>query len=96
MKFIHFLKLYFVRIWKKALQHKVLAVLGAGYYAYGKFFSAGTPVKYVLAAVQKGTFISSVTGSGQVSASNQLDLKPKVSWDIDSITKRIDALAPSK
>jgi len=38
--------------------------------------------KYVLAAIEKGTIISSITGSGQVSTSSQVDVKPKVSGEI--------------
>ncbi len=39
-------------------------------------------VRYVMAAVEKGTIITSVSGSGQVSVSNQIDIKPKVSGDV--------------
>ncbi|TSC91738.1 MAG: Uncharacterized protein CEN90_202 [Parcubacteria group bacterium Licking1014_17] len=45
--------------------------------------SGGTAAsQYVLASVQKGTIISSISGSGQISASNQVDVKPKVSGDV--------------
>lgn len=41
--------------------------------------------KYVLAAITKGTIISSITGSGQVAASQQVDVKPKVSGTLTSV-----------
>ena len=66
-------------------QHKILAVilviviLGGGYYAYSKLNSGTTETRYVLAAVQKGTLVASVSGSGQVSASNQINIQPQAS-----------------
>lgn len=39
-------------------------------------------VEYTTAAAEKGTIISSLSGSGQVSASNQVEVKSKVSGDI--------------
>lgn len=37
---------------------------------------------YVMSAVTKGTIISSISGSGQVATSNQVDLKSKASGDV--------------
>lgn len=59
----------------------VLALAGAGYYGYAKLNSGTSQTLYVLATVQKGTLITSVSGSGQVSVSNQVDVKPTVSGD---------------
>jgi len=59
----------------------VLALIGGGYYAYGKLFSGAVATRYVTAAVEKGTLIVSVSGSGQISASNQVDIKSKASAD---------------
>lgn len=73
------------------LQHKVRTailaaiVLAVGYYGVSKLTSRGVETRYVVAAVQKGTIIASVSGSGQVSALNQIDLKPKVSGNVSSI-----------
>lgn len=77
---------------KKALQlllrHRIitaviiLAALEGGYVGYKKFFSAAGETRYVFAAAQKGTLIVAVSGSGQVSASQQVDIAPKVSDDI--------------
>lgn len=88
MSAFSFLKTLLSQLWSKASEHKILAVfliavvLGGGYYAYTKLNSASTETRYVLAAVQKGTLVASVSGSGQVSASNQMDIKSKVSGDV--------------
>jgi len=76
------------KILKKILERKVLSgsialllVIG-GYLGYGAIFSKDAVAQYALAQVQKGTLVVSIAGSGQVSVSNQVDLKPKVSGDI--------------
>ena len=38
--------------------------------------------RYALAAVEKGTIVVSISGSGQVSALNQVDVKPKASGEV--------------
>src|SRR5438046_3050878 len=38
--------------------------------------------RYVLTTVQKQTIVSSVSASGQISASTELQVKPKVSGDV--------------
>ncbi len=56
----------------------VLSVIVLG--SYFVFRGGGTAeATYVLATVTKGTIISSITGSGQVAASQQIDVKPKAS-----------------
>jgi HlyD family secretion protein len=73
---------------KYAIAHKfisalaVLLVLGGGWWAYGRATAASAETRYVLGTVEKGTVVSSISASGQVSASNQVDIKPKVSGDI--------------
>ena len=52
------------------------------YWIYTSLTSASAEIRYVLAVAEKQTVISTVTGSGQVSASNQIDLKPKASGDV--------------
>ena len=59
----------------------VVVILG-GYIGYNKFASRTMPIKYVVAPVERGTVVVSVSGSGQVSASNQLDIKSKASGDM--------------
>lgn len=81
-------KAFSAGLWKKALQHKIIsviltaAVVGGGYYAYNNLNAASAQTRYVLAAAGKGTVVASVSGTGQVSASNQVDLKAKVSGDV--------------
>jgi HlyD family secretion protein len=68
--------------------HKIISAIIAVlaiiiiYWSYGKIFGGSTQTKYVIAAVEKGTIVTSVSGSGQVSASNQVTLQSKVSGDI--------------
>src|SRR3989344_8321050 len=68
-------------------RHKITAVAAmtilavGGYYGYQYFFASGGSVRYVTSAAEKGVLIISVSGSGQVSASNQVDVKSKVSGD---------------
>jgi len=59
-----------------------LALIGGGYWGYGKLFPSTVAIRYVTSDVQKGTLIVSVSGSGQISATNQVDLKEKASGDI--------------
>ena len=49
------------------------------YYGYKGIFPSVAPVRYVMAVASKGTLVVSLSGSGSVSASNQVDLKPKAS-----------------
>ncbi|MFA5022755.1 MAG: HlyD family efflux transporter periplasmic adaptor subunit [Candidatus Paceibacterota bacterium] len=71
-----------------AFDHKVisliiiLVVIFVGYKIYGYFTNTSGETRYVISAVQKGTIISAVSGTGQVSASNQVTLNPKVSGTI--------------
>jgi len=60
----------------------LIAIFGIGYYAYTKSNNNSSETRYVLAAVEKGMLIVSVSGSGQVSVLNQIDVKPKVSGDL--------------
>ena len=52
------------------------------YELYKVIFPASTVTMYTVADVQKGSIVTNVTGSGQVSASNQIDLKAKSSGNI--------------
>lgn len=71
-----------------AVSHKIIsviiigAILTGGYFGYQKIYGSAPATRYVLTKVEKGTIVSYTTGSGQVSVSTQLDLKPKVSGDI--------------
>ncbi|MCX6760122.1 MAG: hypothetical protein NTW46_02150, partial [Candidatus Nealsonbacteria bacterium] len=57
----------------------VIIIIGACYFGYRLIFVKSQDIRYVLSQAQKGTLIASISGSGQVSASNQISIKPKVS-----------------
>jgi len=52
------------------------------YWIFGGFSPAVIPTKYITADVSRQTIMVTVSGSGQVSASSQIEIKPKVSGDI--------------
>lgn len=71
---------------RKMLVLALVAVIGAGIYLATKFFAQEkAPVQYVNSTVQKGTLVTSVSGSGQISVSSQVDVKAKSSGEILSI-----------
>ena len=78
----------FQNIIKFVLGHKfiaaiiVLTLIFGGYFGYKAIFAKKGTTSYVTAAVEKGTLIVSVSGSGQVSASDQVDIKAKTSGDV--------------
>jgi len=59
----------------------ILIIIGGIYYFYNSLTQTQAATSYVLAAVTKGTLITSISGSGQVSASDQVDVKAKASGD---------------
>lgn len=61
-------------------------LVGGGYLAYNKWFKAEETVRYVTSAVEKGALISTISGTGQVSAVNQVDISAKVSGDVLSVS----------
>lgn len=73
---------------KYIIRHKTVSIIGfaiiayGGYWGYGRLTSTADQTRYVVAIVERGTLITSISGTGQVSASNQIDLKPKISGDI--------------
>ena len=72
-------------------RHKILTFIiivlltSGGYFGYKKLKNKGLGIQYVLAVVTKDTLIVSVSGSGQVTALDQIDIKPKVSGDIVNV-----------
>lgn len=79
---------------KKIFKNKlVLAViiLAAGFGGYFWYSSSKTvkkTVSYATAAVETGTIIQSVSGTGQVSATNTVDLKTKAAGEIISVAAK--------
>jgi HlyD family secretion protein len=74
-----------------AMKHKIIAVIvaaaiiGGGYFGYHAFAKSKNATQYLVSAVAKGTLIVSVSGSGQVSSLDQVEIKPKVSGNIKAI-----------
>ncbi len=78
-------------MFSKIFKHKIitiiilLAVVAGGYFGFKALKGNAVPVRYVSSAAEKGTLITSVSGSGQISASNQVDIKPKASGEITAV-----------
>lgn len=79
----------FQKVIKSIFQHKIIAVIiiaaliGGGYFGYKSLTKNGqTETRYALAQVKKGIITLSVSGSGQVAASDQVDIKPKIQSDV--------------
>ncbi|TAN33028.1 efflux RND transporter periplasmic adaptor subunit [Patescibacteria group bacterium] len=60
----------------------IIALAFGGYYIIKAAAGGKTEIRYVLAAAERGTLINSITGSGQIAASNQADAKAKASGDV--------------
>ena len=60
----------------------LLILAGAGYFGYAKFGKEEAGTRYILGEVKRGTIVVSVSGSGQVSSQNQVDIKARASGDI--------------
>ncbi len=79
---------WFSKFFIFAKKHKIisgiiiLALIGGGYYWYQSANNSTGKVSYVTSPVVKGTIVTSVSGSGQVSTSDQVDLKSKVSENV--------------
>ncbi len=59
-----------------------MIVIGGAYYFYQLLNQAQDATRYVLGTVKKDTLITSISGSGQVASSNQVDVKAKVSGEV--------------
>lgn len=70
---------------KKLLILAILLVAGGGYYYFRSQNANVSQTTYTVQKVEKGNVITTVSGSGSVSASNQVDVKPEVSANIVSI-----------
>jgi HlyD family secretion protein len=70
---------------KKIIIPILLLLIFGGYFGYRALNNKNKEPRYLLASVEKGTLIVSVSGSGQISASDQIDIKPKVSGDITAL-----------
>ncbi|MDD5165386.1 MAG: HlyD family efflux transporter periplasmic adaptor subunit [Candidatus Pacebacteria bacterium] len=86
-----FIKKCSSKIWSFVLSHKIWAIVilfvlvGGCYEIYAKISTGSTETQYTLSMAHLGTLTQTVTGTGQVSALNQLDVTSKVSGTITSI-----------
>lgn len=82
------MKSFFLKLKNWVLAHKKTAVLlviilaGTAYGAVRIFSDTTEETRYVLGTVERGNIISSISGTGQVSSSNQVDVKSKSAGDI--------------
>ena len=72
----------YVRTHKKISIVIGIVIVGASYWSYKKLTNTGGETRYVTASVERGTIVSSISGTGQVSASNQIDIKSKAGGDV--------------
>jgi RND family efflux transporter MFP subunit len=86
-----------IATYKWVLAHKftslllALALAGGGWWAYTTFVGVETETRYVLGTVERGTIVQTISASGQVSASNQVDIKPRVSGDVTWVALKAGA-----
>jgi HlyD family secretion protein len=62
-----------------------LLIIGGCYFYFAKVSKNKNQNRYVLTKVENGTILISVSGSGQISAKDQRDIKPKVAGEISKI-----------
>ncbi|OIO17946.1 hypothetical protein COT27_03585 [Candidatus Kuenenbacteria bacterium CG08_land_8_20_14_0_20_37_23] len=65
------------------------AIISSGYFGYQKINAKESTTTYTTATIEKGMLISSISGTGQVSASNQVEINPKVSGDLVSVNVKV-------
>ncbi|MCF7864969.1 MAG: HlyD family efflux transporter periplasmic adaptor subunit [Candidatus Pacebacteria bacterium] len=75
--------------------HKIISTIGVvviatgGYYSYHALFGTSSETRYVLSRSTIGELTTTIVGTGQVSASNQIDLKAKASGNITRINAQV-------
>lgn len=74
--------LRFASQYKLAVFLAVVLLAGGGYFIRKGLSGSNGEIRYALAVVAKGTISTAVSGSGQVSASNQVDVQSKASGDV--------------
>jgi len=78
----------FTKLKAYAFAHKVITVVviaivvGGGWFMYAKATSSSGETKYVLGTASTSTIIAVVSESGQISSSDSVDIKPKVTGTI--------------
>lgn len=86
---------YISRLGAAIFAHKVISaiviviILSGGFYAYKKSTAGSSAPQYVLSRARTGSIVTTVTGTGQISASNQLDITASVSGSILGINVKV-------
>lgn len=63
----------------------IVLILFGGYFGYKNFSGKRIKTRYILTKVERGNIALSVSGSGQISTLDQVDVKAKVSGEIEEI-----------
>ncbi len=77
-----------LKIMSFVLKHKwglsalFLVLAGVGYFGWQKYFPKAEQIKYVTAKAERGSLINSLSGTGQISATNQVDIQTKASGSL--------------
>ncbi|HVY36151.1 MAG TPA: hypothetical protein VG982_02655, partial [Candidatus Paceibacterota bacterium] len=88
------IKLY-VRAHKKRSIFFAIIILFVGYLVIHAATKTPAQTEYVLSQVTRGSIISSVSGTGQVAASNEITLTTKASGTIMSLPVSVGQSVPS-
>jgi HlyD family secretion protein len=70
---------------KKKLAAIIIAVLIIGWFVYRHYNTSAAPTTYLTATVQKQTVISTVTGTGQVSNNQSVNITPQSSGKLTAV-----------
>jgi HlyD family secretion protein len=70
---------------KKTSVVLALVIIFLGYKIYQNYTSTAGEPKYILTTVEKGSVITTITGTGQVSANNQVDIQSQASGNITAV-----------
>lgn len=77
-----------IRAHKKTSAFILLLLVGSGIWIVRANSSGATETRYVLASVEKGTLMTSVTGTGQVQGEAEIEVKPEVSGKVTQIVAK--------
>jgi RND family efflux transporter MFP subunit len=73
---------------KKVIIAIAVIILAGGYWTYKNNYTKTAEAQYITSPTEKGTLTVSVSGTGQVSASNQVDIKPNASGKIIKVAAK--------
>lgn len=82
------IKTTLIKIKNFVFKHKIISIIiivalaTGGFFAYKNLNKDSEETRYILTSVEKGTITTSVSGTGQVSPTNQKDVKAKMSGEI--------------